>query len=582
VSTLHSLALRTLRAAGLLTAYPSDPLVMDTWEVETIFDGEFGHVQRIGSTRCKDIRREHEAFWSTGRWDPPNYIPPNPPIYDAERSQFRTFHGPRTQTYSCVLPGEIVRQCVAHMRAGTLDPVGLLNVRHLIVDEYQDLNPMDLDFIDLAAARGAILFVAGDDDQSIYSFRYASPHGIQSFTIRYPGCSQHGLTDCFRCTPRILASGESVINANPGPNRIPKNHVSLYGASDPPVQGVAHFWNYPSGVAEARAIAGSCGDLIQAGMNPRDIMVLLSDLRTLWPVLSTELQAVAVPFEPPRAESFLDSEVGRLVLSLVRIVCEQDDYVAHRVLLGLLPRVGVGTCNTICEAVIANNMNYADVFRRALPAGVFRGRAVTALDRARWICDRLSTWQTGDTIDQRMEDVSVIISDLFGQQDAQAWQTYASSFPTGTTLEELRDFLWADTDEQQDVLLQTVYKRLGQPIPAAGLLPARVRIMTMHGAKGLSARVVFIPGLEEETLPGPWRQPYPGLVLEAARLLYVSITRARAACIMSYAGTRVVNGQFSRRTPSRFCAQLGGIFCYRTNGLTAQEVQQVLQVCTGL
>ena len=72
VSTLHSLALRTLRAAGLLTAYPSDPLVMDNWEVKTIFDGEFRHTQGIGSTRCEDIRREHEAFWSTGQWGPPS------------------------------------------------------------------------------------------------------------------------------------------------------------------------------------------------------------------------------------------------------------------------------------------------------------------------------------------------------------------------------------------------------------------------------------------------------------------------------------------------------------------------------
>jgi superfamily I DNA/RNA helicase len=51
------------------------------------------------------------------------------------------------------------------------------------------------------------------------------------------------------------------------------------------------------------------------------------------------------------------------------------------------------------------------------------------------------------------------------------------------------------------------------------VLAPRVRIVSMHGAKGLSARVVFIPGLEDELFPGPWRQPYPGLVLEAARLL---------------------------------------------------------------
>lgn len=117
--------------------------------------------------------------------------------------------------------------------------------------------------------------------------------------------------------------------------------------------------------------------------------------------------------------------------------------------------------------------------------------------------------------------------------------------------------------------------RLNLPIPAAGVLPPRVRVMTMHGAKGLSAKVVFIPSLEEEILPGPWRQPYPGLVLEAARLLYVSITRARAACIISYAQTRVVHGQFGARTPSRFAASLDALFLPRTSALTAAEIQHI-------
>ncbi|HIE47440.1 TPA: ATP-dependent helicase [Candidatus Bipolaricaulota bacterium] len=469
VSTLHSLALRTLRAAGLLTAYPSDPLVLDSWEVETIFDGEFRHLQGIGSTRCKEIRRVHEAFWSTGQWGPPNYIPPNPPISNAERNQFQAFHGPRTQTYSCVLPGEIVRRCVQHMRAGTLDPVTLLNLRHLIVDEYQDLNPMDLEFVDLTAVRGAILFVAGDDDQSIYSFRYASPSGIQNFTTRYPNCGQHALSACFRCTPSVLAAGLAVMSANPGPNRIPKNHVSLYAGSNPPVQGVTHFWNYPSGVSEARSIATSCRDFVQAGINPRDILVLLSNTRTLWPVLSNELQNAGVPFKPPRSEGFLDSKTGRLVLSLLRIVCAQEDYVAHRNLLGLLPGVGVATCNAVCEAVITNNLNYRYIFYQPPPAGVFSGRAASATNRARGICSQISTWQDGDAMGQRIPDISRVINDLYGQQAVQEWESYASSFPAGTTLQELRDLLWADTDEQQASLLQAVYDRLNQPIPTGEL-----------------------------------------------------------------------------------------------------------------
>lgn len=582
VSTLHSLALRTLRAGGFLTAYPAEPLVMSTWELETIFDAEFGSTRNLGKTRCEQVRLDHEAFWSTGQWGPPNYIPPNPAISAAERAHFQQFHGPRTQIYSCVLPGEIIRQCVDHMNAGTLDPVALLSIRHLIVDEYQDLNPVDLEFVDLMAARGVLLFVAGDDDQSIYSFRYASPAGLQNFPIRYPAAGQHTLLDCFRCTPAVLAAGQAVIGANPDPARISKNHVSLYATAAPPQQGVVHRWSFTSGGAEARAVAESCRDLLQAGINPREILILLSNTRTLWSELRAEFQTASVPCEPPRAETFLDSVTGRCVLAVLRIVCDAYDYVAHRTVLGLLRGVGVGTCNSIAGAVITNNLNFRDIFYQPLPGGVFTGRPLTGLNRARTVLAQAATWQSTDTLAQRAADIAGIVTSMFGTHEAHAWQTFAATLPAGATIGEVRDFLWADTDEQQSALLQAVYERLNQPIPGAGLLPDRVRVLTMHGAKGLSAKVVFIPGLEEQILPGPWRQPYPGLVLEAARLLYVSVTRARGACVISFARTRIVNGQFSQQVPSRFCAQLGGGFGPRASGLSVPEVQALAQECATL
>src|ERR1019366_8031488 len=92
----------------------------------------------------------------------------------------------------------------------------------------------------------------------------------------------------------------------------------------------------------------------------------------------------------------------------------------------------------------------------------------------------------------------------------------------------------------------------------------------------LSARVVFIPGLEEHIFPGPWRQPSPGLVLEAARLLYVSITRARAACILTYATTRRIQGPVRATAASRFTASLNGPFVGRANGLQQAELQQII------
>jgi DNA helicase-2/ATP-dependent DNA helicase PcrA len=188
----------------------------------------------------------------------------------------------------------------------------------------------------------------------------------------------------------------------------------------------------------------------------------------------------------------------------------------------------------------------------------------------------IAQWGRQDTLEARIQPVGAIVETMFGAAEAERWRAFAGDLPPGMNLEELRDFLWADTDEQQAALLEAVLNRLQQPIPEGGILPQRVRVMSMHGAKGLSARVVFIPGLEEEILPGPRRAQYPGLVLEAARLLYVSITRARVACVVSYATNRVVYGRPSAETASRFATQLHGPFVQRNGGFTAQEVQRVL------
>lgn len=575
VSTLHSLALRMLKSANLLH-YPADPLVLDNWELENVFDAEFGHANGLGKKRREEIRREHEAFWSTGLWAPPNYIPPNPPITQMERDAFNAFHGPRTQAYSCVLPGEIVRECLRQIVAGNLDPVALIHLQHLIVDEYQDLNPIDQQFVDELITRGVVTFVAGDDDQSIYSFRYGSPAGIQDFIQRYPAAAARTLTDCFRCAHLIADAANALMVGYPSQNRIPKALHSLYAGAAPVVAGVVHRWRFPNATTESDSIAASCHALINVGVNPRDILILLSNQRELLPGLRNSLTASHLPFEPPRAETFIDSDTGRFVLAMIRLVCDLDDHVAHRLILGLHPGVGLGTCEAIASAVINNGLSYWDAFHAALPAGVFAGRNLTALNHARQVCAQIGAWQRTDTLQARSADIAALLTTKFSAAEAQNWRTYSAPLPADMTLEELRDWLWADSDEQQMIVLQAVFARLNQPMPAAAMLPPRVRIMSMHGAKGLSSRIVFVPGLEEHIFPGPWRQPYPGLVLEAARLLYVSITRARAACILSYATQRRVQGPMRPTAASRFTASLNGPFSVRVNGLQPPEVQHIL------
>jgi DNA helicase-2/ATP-dependent DNA helicase PcrA len=582
VSTLHSLALRVLRAANQLGAYPVDPCVLDPWEVKSVFDAEFGHVHGYNSDRRKEIRHNFEAFWSTGSWGPPNYIPPDPPITEEERAHFLGFHGPRSRTYACVLPGEIIRRCVELMEHGLLNAVELLHIQHLIVDEFQDLNPNDLRFVHFMIQHGAVVFVAGDDDQSLYSFRFASPAGIQGFPQNYAPVGQHQLTHCFRCPPEILAAGMTLIAANPAPGRIAKALESLYAEAEPPVAGRMFRWRFNHANTEAKAIAASCRRLVDAGMNPREILILLSNQRALGRPLINEMEAAQVPTEHPREESFLDSDPGRLVLALMRIVCDTNDYISHRVVLGLRDGVGMGRCNAVFEAVVNAGINFRGAFYDALPDGAFTGHALTTINLARGTCAALAGWTGEDTLEQRLAAITAIVEDHFAADEAGQWQAFAEAMPQGIMLEELRDFLWADTDEQQADVLTSAMQRLGIEVPQQGPLPPRVRIMTMHGAKGLSAQVVFIPGLEDEIIPGPRRNPYEGLVQEAARMLYVSITRARAACIVSYAQRRRIAGQMQGVTHSRFAPQLAGAFGPRDKGLTTEEVEAIRDDCANL
>jgi len=580
VSTLHSLALRILRRAGLLERYPADPLVLDDWELENIFDAEYGQLPNAGGKRRREqVRLYHEAFWSTGVYRPANYIPPNPPISDGESRRFLAFHGPTTQTYSCVLPGEIVRQCVEEIEAGNLDPVQLLGISHLIVDEFQDLNPIDLDFVYAAADRGVRVLIAGDDDQSVYSFRYAQPAGIQDFPARYPATGLHTLDDCFRCIPNILAAASALIGTFPSPNRIPKHLASLYRHCAPDAQGIVHRWRFGHGATEATALAASCRDLIAGGIDPNEILILLANKRVQLQPIVDALQAANVPFEPPRTGGFSDTNPGRLVYAILRVVCNHSDYVAHRTILGIRNGVGVGTCHKIREAVIANHLNFLNIFYQPLPNGIFDTRQTTAIDHARAVCGQINGWQITETLGQRTAEITGIVTASLSPNDAILWQDYVANVPPNIQLDELRDLLAAQSDEQALLVLNAVCERLNEPIPPAQILPPRVRLMTMHGAKGLSARIVFIPGLEEQILPGPRRQPYAGLVLEAARLLYVSITRARAACVVSYATRRVMNGAMTAHTPSRFTAHLNGAFANRFNGLTAAEIHAFTSEC---
>jgi DNA helicase-2/ATP-dependent DNA helicase PcrA len=576
VSTIHSLALGLLRKAGMLARFAVRPTVLDEWEIDNIFNAEFSDLSGITPTRCDEIRRFHEAEWSTGTINPPNYVPPVPPIDDEEIRAFAAFHQATTDVYQCVLPGEIVRQCVDEISGGRVSPTALFDFGQLIVDEYQDLNPYDLRFVQSLIAAGVPTFVAGDDDQSIYSFRHADPSGIQGFAEAYPNARLHHLDGCWRCTPAIVGAAVSLIEHYGAEGRIPKALRSLYATSEPPMSGILRGWRFAYDGQEARVLARSIRGLIDAGLAARQILILISNRKVQAWQLHRALAAEDIPFEFPTKERFVDRPPGRALLAVLRIVCNRDDYVAHRTLLDLLPGVGSRTCRQISETVQGRGGNYHDLFYGLAPLDGLTNKQTMAIEAVASALADTVGWAAEDSLEDRRDELVNFVERLLGAAIGAACSEFLTELPDSMTLVEARDFAWADQDEAQARILLRVRQRAGESLAEADVLPPRVRVMTMHGAKGLSARVVFIPGLEEEVLPGEKRRSHEGLVMEGARMLYVSITRARAACFLSYSMHRLVNGERVDHTRSQYLDRVGVAFPYRSTELTPEEIQTVV------
>jgi DNA helicase-2/ATP-dependent DNA helicase PcrA len=202
-----------------------------------------------------------------------------------------------------VLPGEVIYKCVEALQLGSLQSSELPQIDHLIVDEYQDLNACDQEFVRLLCANNTVLFIAGDDDQSIYSFRHANPNGIVQFNTVYPSAATHILSDCFRCTPAVVGAASRLISYNP--NRVAKSLVSLYGSATPPVQGQLLVWSFQTAHEEARAIAQSCDELIRQGMAGREdeILILIANRRVQLDLIAQELGNLGLPYDPPGGQA---------------------------------------------------------------------------------------------------------------------------------------------------------------------------------------------------------------------------------------------------------------------------------------
>ena len=236
VTTMHSLALKLLASANLLAGmYPASPVVLDQWQQLNIFDAEFSAIAQVTPKRAREVRAAYDAHWQT--LTALNILGGAVPPTQAEQNAFTSYYPTAKSLYSCLLPGEVVRSCVDEISQGSITSNHLPGILHLVVDEYQDLNNCDQQFVDQISGFGANVFIAGDDDQSVYSFRHAAPNGIINYLSNHSNVATHNLQHCFRCTTSVLSAAQSLIQHNPG--RIAKSHTSNVSKLQP--RGLGEF-----------------------------------------------------------------------------------------------------------------------------------------------------------------------------------------------------------------------------------------------------------------------------------------------------------------------------------------------------
>lgn len=389
-------------------------------------------------------------------------------------------------------------------------------MRHVLVDEYQDTNKLQSDFVDLIAGKHRNLLAVGDDFQSIYSWRGAEVKNILSFGERYPGAQIFKLEENYRSTPGILEVANQVIAGNP--EQYQKVLRATRAADVMPVLA-----KLTDGGHQARYVVEKVQRLLAAGdVSPSQIAVLYrSHFHAM--ELQLELARAHMSYVLMSGVRFFEQAHVKDVCTLPRLAANPADSLAFSRLMELFPKVGPKKAQTLWHA-LGEHLNLRDAGKRAkLAAGLPQEaqplwKAIEArifapgeedgavLDRPDELIFRFKEAFYGDfaedTFDnarQRLEDVDELT-------------TFSAKYESTT------DFL------SEMALLTNLDAAQNQN---AGAPADSIRLTTVHQAKGLEWKAVFVLWLVDGMFPAARSLEEAADEAEERRLFYVAVTRAK-------------------------------------------------------
>lgn len=431
--------------------------------------------------------------------------------------------------------------------------------RYVLVDEYQDTNFAQHSIVLQLTSKHQRVCVVGDDAQSIYSFRGATIDNILNFTKSYPGARLFKLEQNYRSTQLIVKAANSLIEKN---REQIKKEVFSENQEGEPISVTSAY----SDVEEGEIVANKITSMHVKDGCPYSDFAILYRTNAQSRIFEEALRKRAVPYRIYGGLSFYQRKEIKDVIAYFRLAVNPHDGEALKRVINY-PARGIGdtTLNKINVAAADAGVSLWTVISSPLDYGLNINKGThTKLQAFRDIvsgfigkADSVSAYEIGKEI----VSASGIMADII--QD-----TSPEGMSRRENIDELvngmYDFCEIRREEGNDRMFLTDYLSevallTDQDGEKDDSVP-KVTLMTIHSAKGLEFRNVFIVGMEENLFPGPMSSDSPRALEEERRLFYVAITRAEENCFISYAKNRYKYGKQEFCNPSRFLKDINPSF----------------------
>ena len=418
--------------------------------------------------------------------------------------------------------------------------------RYVLVDEYQDTNHAQYRFLQILGEHHHNVCAVGDPDQSIYAFRGADIRNILEFERDFPETKTIALEQNYRSTNAILESANAVIANNS--ERKEKRLWSELGDGDP-----VRVVEVEDENAEARYVASQIAALVEEGYSGSEIAIFYR-MNAQSRQIEQTLRLSQIDYQVIGGPRFYERAEVKDAIAYLQVLDNPTDAISL-LRIANRPRRAIGdtTLSRLVSYAEAHGISLHDALGHPEEAGLGKP-AVKAVTGLKNLLDSLRAAAAELEVPELIQEV------LDRTGTIEAYEAERTIEARGR-IENLEAFVDGAREYQQ----QAEEPTLGSYLQEISLFSAQddldgvevsnVTLMTIHNAKGLEFRAVFIVGVEEEIFPSSRSIEEQGIE-EERRLFYVGLTRAEERLVLTHASSRLLWGRTTHNLPSRFLDEL--------------------------